>query len=93
MHNHEMFNGCINISKIFLKMKRSRGEMHIKEINIFPKLCLKGLNNRNKRMLIKWLHNQIDQTSPQAILVGMSWEVILDEDAISTQHENITLVG
>jgi hypothetical protein len=40
----------------------------------------------------KWLHNQTDQTSPWAMLVAMRWEVIPNEDAISTQRENITLV-
>jgi len=62
--------------------------MHIKEMNIVPQ----GFESPQQENVNRWLHNQIDQTSPWAILVVMSWEVIPDEDVISTQHENITLV-
>jgi hypothetical protein len=51
-----------------------------------------GFESPQQENVSRWLHNQIDQTSPQAILIAMNWEVIPDEYAISTQHENITLV-
>jgi len=41
-------------------MKRSRGEMHIKEMNIVPQ----GFESPQQENVNRWLHNQIDQTSP-----------------------------
>jgi len=78
-------------ARSFWKWKGQKGKC-CQRNEYFSKIVPQGFESPQQENVSRWLHNQIDQTSPQAILIAMNWEVIPDEYAISTQHENITLV-
>jgi hypothetical protein len=83
MHQHQR--------DLFENEKVKRGNAHQRN-EYYSKIVPQGFESPQQEHVNRWLHNQIVQTSPRAILVAMNWEVIPNEDAISTQHENITLV-
>lgn len=83
MHQHQQ--------DLFGNEKVKRG--NVDQINeYFSKIVPQGFESPQQENVSRWLHNRIDQTWPQAILVAMNWVVIPYEDAISTKHENITFV-
>jgi len=78
-------------SRSFWKWKGQEGKCRSNKW-IFSKIVPQGFESPQQENVSRWLHNRIDQTWPQAILVAMNWEVIPYEDAISIEHENITFV-
>jgi len=83
MHQHQQ--------DLFENEKVKRGNVDQRN-EYFSKIVPQGFESPQQENVSRWLHNQIDQTSPQAILVTMNWEVIPNEDEINTEHENITFV-
>jgi len=77
-----MLDCYINISKILMKLMRSRRGMCIRKMNMFLKLCLRRGSPQQKNVN-KWLHNHLEQTPCWIDLVPMGWDTILDEDVVN----------